>query len=425
MCFVDCGFKKSIHSHSPQSFNLKGNIMKKKVLVAAVLAACANSGYAADAPTAPTLGQVLDASGLSVTGYMDMAYNKMNTTGLFTNSPAGPITGGSAGNSRIFDTPGATQGQNFNSFNFNQAAIIISKLPKEGLGGLINITAGQDAAVVASSGLGANNNNVTNADITQAFMNYATGALTVQAGKFATLAGAELITSPSNMNYSRAWMFGWGPYTHTGVRTTYVANDMVTLIGGVNNGWDQVNSQSYGKTAELSLALTASPMFSLATTLLDGAATSAMGNMSGVANTISPVPVTQGNRTYLDMVGTITATSQLKFVFDYAHGKQKNAMVVGKDAQWHALALYANYQLDDTWRLAYRSEVYDDPTGFRSGVAQNLASNTVTVGYAVSKTLEVRGEVRADKSTQNSFLQSNGKGTNGQRSYSVDAIYQF
>jgi hypothetical protein len=412
MCFVDCGFKKSIHSHSPQSFNLKGNIMKKKVLVAAVLAACANSGYAADAPTAPTLGQVLDASGLSVTGYMDMAYNKMNTTGLFTNAPVGtPVTGGTAGNTRIFDTPGARSGQNFNSFNFNQAAIIISKLPKEGLGGLINITAGQDAATVASSGLGQNNNSVTNADVTQAFVNYATGATTVQAGKFATLAGAELITSPSNMNYSRAWMFGWGPYTHTGVRATYVANDMFTLIGGVNNGFDQVNSQQSGKMGELNLTVTASPMFSLATTYLGG---KQMGNLN-----------VAGNRSYLDMVGTITATEKLKFVFDYANGKQADAMVLGQNAKWNALALYANYQLDDTWRLAYRHEGFNDTNGFRSGVAQNLASNTVTVGYAVSKTLEVRGEVRADKSTQNSFLQSNGNGTNGQRSYSVDAIYQF
>ncbi len=393
--------------------------MKKKALVVCVLAACSSSAFAEDAPVAPavpTLGQIFDASGLSVTGYMDMAYNKMDTTGLFatnnqgvvttTHTPNG-ITGGAAGNSRIFDTPGANAGQNFNSFNFNQAAVIISKLPKEGLGGLVNITAGQDAPTIASTGL-----TTSNADITQAFMNYATGALNVQAGKFATLAGAELITSPSNMNYSRAWMFGWGPYTHTGVRATYVASDVFTLIGGVNNGFDQVNSQQGGKMAELNLTVTASPMFSLATTYYGGQETSAVSNVNGY-------------RGYLDMVGTITATSQLKFVFDYANGKQQNAVVAGTDAKWHALALYGNYQFNDTWRLAYRNEVFDDPNGFRSGVAQNLASNTVTVGYAVSKALELRGEFRADKSTQNSFLQSSGLGTNSQHSYAIDAVYQF
>ncbi|MGB8517305.1 MAG: outer membrane beta-barrel protein [Gallionella sp.] len=384
--------------------------MKKKALVVCVLAACSGSAFAEDAhvaPAVPTLGQIFDASGLSVTGYMDMAYNKMDTTGLFTNSAAGPITGGAPGNTRIFDTPSAVKGQNFNSFNFNQAAVIVSKLPKEGLGGLINITAGQDAPTVASTGL-----STTNADITQAFVNYASGALTVQAGKFATLAGAELITSPANLNYSRAWMFGWGPYTHTGLRATYVANDMFTLIGGVNNGFDQVNSQQSGKMAELNLTVTANPMFSLATTLLSG-------KQAGTATGIT------GNRDYLDMVGTITATSQLKFVFDYAYGKQKDAMVIGSDAKWHALASYVNYQFDDTWRVAYRNEAFDDPNGFRSGVAQNLSSNTLTVGYAVSKALEIRGEYRADKSTQNSFLQSSGLGTSGQHSYAVDAVYQF
>lgn len=386
--------------------------MKKKVIVICILAVCSGTAFAETAPVAaPTLGQVLDASGLSVTGYMDMAYNKMDTTGLFTNSAAGPITGGMAGNTRIFDTPGATKGQNFNSFNFNQASVIVSKLPKDGLGGLVNITAGQDAATVASSGLGQNTNSVTNADITQAFVNYASGALTVQAGKFATLAGAELITSPSNLNYSRAWMFGWGPYTHTGLRATYVANDMFTLIGGVNNGFDQVNSQQSGKMAELNVTATFNPMFSLATTYLSGKQAGAAG--------------VTGNRNYLDMVGTITATSQLKFVFDYAYGKQKDAVVVGSDAKWHALASYVNYQIDDTWRVAYRNEAFDDPNGYRSGLAQNLSSNTLTVGYAVSKALEVRGEYRADKSTQSSFLQSNGSGTSGQHSYAVDAVYQF
>ena len=111
--------------------------MIKKLSVIAVLATLSAGAYAADAP-APTLSQVLDASGISLTGYMDMAYNSMNTTGLFVNAPTGPIPGGMAGNSRIFDTPGATQGKDFSAFNMQQAAVIIAKQPKEGLGGYVN-----------------------------------------------------------------------------------------------------------------------------------------------------------------------------------------------------------------------------------------------------------------------------------------------
>ena len=397
--------------------------MKKNTLFACILAACSGATFAADEPAAtkaavPTISDMLDASGLAVTGYFDFAFNKMNSTGL--------QQGGSL--SRIFDTPGASAGQSFSNFNLQQAAVIIAKAPKEGFGGLVNLTAGQDATGIASTGLGLGDPNHY-LDVTQAYASYATGPLTVIGGKFATLAGAELITSPSNKNYSRAWMFGWGPYTHTGLRATYVASDMVTLIGGINNGWDQVSAiqGTTGKTGELGLILTPSTMFSLATTYLNGKEGTTQGLTT--AGTV-------GTRSYLDMVGTINATDKLNFVFDYANGKQDNVTLTGLaapiQAKWNALALYANYQLTDAWRASYRHEGFDDKNGYRSGLviggvatAQKLTSNTLTVGYAVDKKLELRGEMRFDKSTQNAFLLSNGSASNTQHSYSLEAVYQF
>ncbi len=396
--------------------------MKRNALLICMMGACSGTAFAEDAvaPKAavPTLSDMLDASGVAVTGYLDVAFNKMNSTGL--------QQGGVA--SRIFDTPGAVAGQNFSNFNLQQAAVIISKAPKEGLGGLVNITAGQDAPGIAATGMGLGDPNHY-LDLTQAYASYATGPVTVIGGKFATLAGAEVITSPQDKNYSRAWMFGWGPYTHTGMRATYVASDMVTLIGGVNNGWDQVSQiqGSSGKTGELGFVLTASPMFSLATTYLNGKEGSTQGLTT--AGTI-------GTRSYLDMIGTINATDKLNFVADYANGKQDNVTLTGLaapvTAKWDALALYANYQFTDVWRTSYRHEMFDDKNGFRSGLliggiatGQKLTSNTLTVGYAVDKKLEFRGEVRFDKSTQNAFVMSNGGVSNTQHSYALEAVYQF
>lgn len=400
--------------------------MKKSTLFVCILAACSGSAFAADEPVkaaVPTLSEIFDASGISLTGYFDVAYNKMNSTGLFVNAPAGPVSGGLAGNSHIFDTPGATQGQNFSGFNLQQFSIIASKLPKEGVGGLVNLTTGQDAATVASTGLGAaaagSNNSSHTFDVTQGYISYATGPLTVIGGKFATLAGAELITSPSNKNYSRAWMFGWGPYTHTGLRATYAVNDMFTLIGGVNNGWDQVNSTTAGKTTELGFSVTPSTMFSLATSYYQG----------------KEVAAAVGARKYLDVVGTINATDKLNFVFDYANGSQANAALptgVNGTAKWTSLALYANYQISDAWRVSYRNENFNDKDGYRSGyavagtpVGQRLKSNTFTLGYVPMKNLELRGEVRLDKSSQNAFLQTNGAGKSTQNMFAMEAIYQF
>lgn len=358
----------------------------------------------------PTLSDVLDASGVTLTGYFDVAYNDMNSTGQFTNGV----------NSHIFDTTagGTSATKNYSAFNLQQFSVIIAKQPKEGFGGLVNLTTGQDAIQVASWGEGANNNNHV-FDLTQAYASYATGPLTVIAGKFATLAGAELITSPSNTNYTRAWMFGWGPYTHTGVRATYVASDMVTLIAGVNNGFDTVTSPTGGKTIELGLDLAPSSMFSLATTYYQG---------KGMLNSWPPI-TTIGTGTYLDMVGTFNATSKLNFVFDYADASQDGVTLqpsglTGK-AKWNSLALYANYHFTDQWRISYRNENFDDKDGYRSGIAQRLKSNTVTIGYAPTKSFELRGEVRQDKSNVNSFLQVNGTGKSTQMTYAMEAIYQF
>ncbi len=416
--------------------NFKEITLKNLHLFAACLLVVPAAAMAKD--KTPTISDVLDASGISMTGYFDLAYNSMNSTGLFVNAPAGPVSGGLSGNSHIFDTPGATQGKNFNSFNLQQFSVIIAKQPREGFGGYVNMTTGQDATTVASTGLGAGgpDNSSHVFDLTQAYLSYAKGPLTVIGGKFATLAGAELITSPSNKNYTRAWMFGWGPYTHTGLRATYAANDMVTLIAGVNNGWDQVTSTTSSKTAELGLDITPSSLFSLATTYYQGKENAQV--IPGVGGV--------GTRKYLDMVGTFNATNQLNLVFDYANGSQANAALPGAagsagTAKWDALALYANYQINDLWRVSYRNENFNDKDGYRSGltyvaalggagivgnpVGQRLRSNTVTIGYSPVKNLELRGEVRFDKSSADAFLQSNGTGANAQHTIALDAVYQF
>ncbi|MEQ1673421.1 MAG: outer membrane beta-barrel protein, partial [Candidatus Nitrotoga sp.] len=104
---------------------------------------------------------------------------------------------------------------------------------------------------------------------------------------------------------------------------------------------------------------------------------------------------------------------------------QNDAVAVGSQAKWNALALYANYQISGTWRASYRHETYDDKNGFRSGLVQKLASNTATVGYAAAKNMELRGEVRLDKSDMDAFLQNDGTAKKNQISYAVQAVYQF
>jgi Putative beta-barrel porin-2, OmpL-like. bbp2 len=330
-------------------------------------------------PTAPSLSDVLAASGIDVHGYVDTAYSYLSGMGVFTSGVA----------DRVFDTEP-------NAFNLHQAALTIDYQPKEGFGGLVNLTAGRDARVIASLG-----ESTSNFDVTQAFAQYAHGPVTIIAGKFVTLAGAELINSTQDTNYSRSILFGYAiPFTHTGARLTYAASDQVSVIVGVNNGWDQLQDANKQKTGELGVSFTPNKVFSLAVQGYSGVEQLSTGAFIGAG--------THGVRSLIDAVGTYNATSQLTFILNVDWGRQENvtSLVNGASttAKWDGAAAYANYQPNDQWRLSVRAEYFDDKDGYRTGVIQKWKEATLTLAYLPTKFIEIRGEVRGDKSDSNAFV---------------------
>src|SRR3990172_7324956 len=85
--------------------------------------------------------------------------------------------------------------------------------------------------------------------------------LTLDAGKFATHMGNEVIESKDNWNYSRSYLFAWAiPYYHTGIRLMYpVSSDFTAglhVVNGWNSGADNNDFKSVGLT--LNYALTGS-----------------------------------------------------------------------------------------------------------------------------------------------------------------------
>src|ERR1039457_2569732 len=180
-------------------------MMKSKFLNSLILAALAVPGVAmaADAPAAapaPTLSSILDASGVSLSGDMDFSYSRLSGTGQFA-------TGVGALNDRVFDYA-------HNSFTVQAIDLTVAKLPAEGYGGLVDLTLGKDASTIASFGT-VGPGQIQTYDITQAFVQYATGNWTTIAGKFNTLAGQEVIKTSGNTNFSRSILFGYRSEEHT------------------------------------------------------------------------------------------------------------------------------------------------------------------------------------------------------------------
>jgi hypothetical protein len=400
----------------------KGAHMKKLLLASAVSAAFAvpTAVFAQAAPAAapagpavPTLDKIFEASGLTVNGYIDAAYQYANRT-------LEPSSG--AFSDRVFDSQ-------TNSFVLHQFGLTVAKQPKEGFGGLVNITAGKDAQVIHSfpetTGV-----NASMFDLTQAYGQYANGALTVIAGKFTTLAGTEVIASNANTTFSRSILFGAVPFTHTGVRGTYAFNDMFSLTAGVNNGWDQLTDQNKGKTAELGFTLTPVKPLTIVGSYYSGKETVVAGT-----TTTSAV---EGKRIGSDLVVTWTVIDPLTFGLEFLSVSQDNALVgtagAPAKAKYSGAAFYTTYMFTPKWRGVIRLESFDDKNGFHfaqfdstgAGQENKMKEATLTVSYLASDSYEIRGEVRRDNASSNAlFTQADGSMSKSLLSYAIQGVYKF
>jgi hypothetical protein len=243
-------------------------------------------------------------------------------------------------------------------------------------------------------------------DPTQYYLTYTVpvgSGINLQAGRFVTLLGEEVIPTYTNQNYneSRGLLFNFAiPLTHTGVRASYTFNDYFSATGGLNNGWDDpgnINNGGPNYEGELvlnnkdkTLALTLNGMYG--------------PNQIGHSNS---------NRGVIDPLITIKPffLPNTTFVTEGVYGSETGAVVNGHSASWEALAQYFVYDLNE-WEFATRGELFDDKDGSRTGVHQTLWEATQTVTYKVPGVtgLLVRGEYQHDNSNHHVF--TNNKAVN-------------
>src|SRR6185437_1193934 len=241
---------------------------------------------AATKPAAASWADTLTAWGITANGYIAASYYASN---------------GYPFNIHQFDV-------NHNSFQLDEAGFSVAYQPKQGFGALVDVMAGEDAKILnaAENGSGV-------FDIRQAFIQYATGPLTVVGGKLLTLAGAEVINPTQNTNFSRSLLFFENePLTHTGIRATYALSDTFSVIGGVNNGWNVMSTSSGSKTGEAGIAWTPNKIFSLTTQAYFG-----------------KMQPTDAERTLIDVVATYNATSALTFILNVDWDQQAQAFGTG------------------------------------------------------------------------------------------------
>ena len=334
---------------------------------------------------APTVSSILDNSGITESGYVAASYYHSNGYGTFHQFDVGHDT-----------------------FQLDQAGLTLAYQPKEGFGVLVNVAAGEDMRILHA----AEDGHDESFDIIQGFVQYATGPLTVIAGKYVTLAGAEVIAPTGNTNFSRSLLFFTEPLTHTGIRATYAVSDTLSLIAGVNNGWN-ITSTSYGsKTGELGVSFTPTKKFVLTAQAYVG-----------------KTQAYDAEKVLVDAVATFNATDALSFVLSYDWGKQEQNNAA--DLDWDGVVGYANYAFNERWRISVRAEYLNDKSGYNTGTVQKLKEATLTLGFDPVKSFELRLEGRYDKSDQPTFVRSVATATepqtfaDNQTGFALQGVYKF
>jgi hypothetical protein len=234
--------------------------------------------------------------------------------------------------------------------------------------------------------------------------------LQINVGKFVTPAGAEVIETKDNWNYTRGLLFAWAiPYFHTGLSAKYAFNSKFALTGYLVNGWNNSTETNSGKTTGFSAAYTPSGKFTFIENYLVGPET--LNDNSNYRHLTDTVLIYNPN-----------AKLSLMANYDYGHDRPG-----GTPVWWSGIAGYIKYAPNDKWAVATRGEWFKDHDGFETGTAQTLGSFTLTLQRMLASKLMSRLEYRYDTSDQNFFPYRDGSfGLKGnQNTVTLGLVYAF
>jgi hypothetical protein len=302
---------------------------------------------------------------------------------------------------------------NTNQFSLNAAEMVVDRAPDATAGGTgragyhIGIIYGQAAQAIN----GADSTDRSNLALKEAYVDYIAPigkGLTFTFGKFVTPAGAEVIESNANWNYSRSILFYYAiPYFHFGANAKYTFNTQWAVTGYLVNGWNNSQAVNTGKTYGVSIAYTPTKLWAITENYL-------AGPQDDIA--LGTGYVGKPNDNYRQLSDTVVAyTPNAKWNFivngDYGYGdKTGNGVAVkanSKAVDWWGAAGYVKYAPNDKSYFAVRGEYFSDPQGFALfgpfGTRGHAGEGTATYAYNLTSGLQTRFEFREDYSNRNIF----------------------
>jgi len=240
-------------------------------------------------------------------------------------------------------------------------------------------------------------------------------------GQFVTSAGAEVIETMTNYNYSHGILFGYAiPYYHFGLRTSMPVTKAWTVGYQAVNGWNNDTDSNGGVTHGFTSAVVKTK------------ASWYVNIYTGPEN----FNTQHGYRNLIDTTITLTPTSKFSWLVNYDYGQNKYAAYKQKtpsgtisyaesSPHWQGIATAARGQMSANSALAFRYEYFADNQGFSTGSRQKLNEVTATYEYKWPAGLLMRAEYRRDWSNIAFFNKGDYNSVKAQSTATVGFIAFF
>jgi len=284
-----------------------------------------------------------------------------------------------------------------NVFSIQQTAIVIESAPDVGagrrFGARVDLQFGQATETVQG-----NPANEPRPDayrpVWQAYGTYifpVGRGLQADFGKFASNLGFETNYAKDNSHFSRAYLFNFLPFYHSGLRVSLPVSDQLTLMYMLTNGIQQTEDFNDFKSSHLTAIIKPHTRLTWTVNYFFGQEQPDGGEPTGP----------DGYFRVFDTQLAFTATSALTFGFD---GNYVTNEINKRDSarSLFGIGTYARYQITAPATVAVRYERLDDE-GLFGGIDQVLHEVTATAEYKLAEGFLARGEFRRDWSNERFF----------------------
>ncbi|MBI5493931.1 MAG: porin [Deltaproteobacteria bacterium] len=337
----------------------------------------------APAPPPPALPEWLD--GVTLHGFVD-TYFAVNS-----NRPAD--------GANFLPGTGST-GKRFNEFTLNLAALDVA-VEKGPVLGRLTLAFGNGIEVLHA---GEPRGIATGPDVLRNVLTASVGyaapfvrGLTVEAGKFPSHVGLEVMASKDNWNYTRAWSGEYSPYYSAGLKVSYAFPRYVTVTGLLLNGWQVTGENNLFKSVGTQVAWNSERLVLSWGTLLGSELPGARNTLTGWQSPYLDTRV----RFFNDLVVVLKPTPHVNLGAQVDVGYQQADK--DKHQVWAAAGAYLRLLQWEKLAFAFRLETFLDPFNAISGFEQWLTGATATVELMPAPFLSLKLEARSDYSSVPAF----------------------